>query len=465
MLIDGLYQHFSTVLGVALGVLLIARILRQHLRPSVSISWLLAIILIPYVGVPAYLLLGGRKLPRWAGRKKPLYDATGAPAFDAAEAPSRVEDVLVAASMPPAREGGTMVFLPDGEAAYRELRALIEGAQQRIHIMTFILGRDEIGRSLVELLSRKAAEGVEVRLLLDALGCMLTRGRFVEPLRRAGGQVGVFMPILPLRLRSSIHLRNHRKIVVVDGRKAMICGMNLTHNYMGEPRGRRLWIDTGAIVTGPTVADQEKIFESDWNFATGESVHIDCPSTPAPDAPRLMQIAASGPDVQGEPLYEALLAGCYEARRRVWIVTPYFVPDESLLRALMLQARLRHDVRIVLPRHSNHKLADIARGRFLRELSAAGAKIYFHPERMIHAKHVVFDDSLAMAGSANLDMRSLYLNYEVALFLHSSTEVDTVADWMQGLMNQSEIVPRETMSAGYFRQWVEDLSLLVSPLL
>jgi cardiolipin synthase len=322
---------------------------------------------------------------------------------------------------------------------------------------------------LVELLSRKAAEGVEVRLLLDALGCMLTRGRFVDPLRRAGGQVGVFMPILPLRLRFSTHLRNHRKIIVIDGETAMIGGMNLTHNYIGPDDNPKRWIDTAAVLRGPVVADLENIFESDWNFTTGESIHFDC-TVPRPSAvpgrdAHLLQIAASGPDVVGEPLYEALLAGSFEARHRIWMVSPYFVPDEGIFRALTLQARLGHDVRILLPKRSNHGLADIARGRFLRQLVADGARVYLYPHGMIHAKHAVFDENLAMAGSANLDMRSLYLNYEVALFFHSRDEVNAVAQWMEGLMNRSEQVTAQDMPSGFVRQWAEDLSLLVSPLL
>lgn len=464
-----LSQHFSTVFGVALGVLLIARILRQNLRPSVSFAWLMAIILIPYIGVPAYLLFGGRKLAWWAGEKKPLYDQQEPLPFDAVETPSHVEDVLIAARMPPARPGSSMRFSPGGAATYRELFDLIENAKNRIHIMTFILGRDEVGRALIDRLSRKAAEGVEVRLLLDALGCMLTRGGFVGPLRRAGGRVGIFMPILPFRLRFSTHLRNHRKIIVIDGETAMIGGLNLTHNYIGPEDNPKRWIDTAAVLRGPVVSDLENIFESDWNFATGESLHLDCSVPPPAAAPgrnrHLLQIAASGPDVAGEPLYEALLTACFEARQRVWIVTPYFVPDDGLFRALLLQARLGHDVRLLLPKRSNHGLADVARGRFLRQLLLAGARVYLYPHRMIHAKHAVFDESLAMTGSANLDMRSLYLNYEVALFAHSRDEVNEVARWMQTLMDQAERVNADALPSGFVRQWAEDLSLLVSPLL
>jgi cardiolipin synthase A/B len=473
--VEFLFQYFATVLGLGLGLILIARVLRRNARPSVSISWLLAIILIPYIGVPAYIIFGGRKLSWWAGAKKPLYNPVHPLPFDAAETPSRIEDVLIAAGMPPARTGGSADFLPDGETTYEALLDMIEAANERIHVMTFILGRDDVGRTIIDALAHKAQQGIEVRLLLDSFGALMTRrnfihplGRFVAPLRRAGGQVGMFMPLFPPRLRTSINLRNHRKIVVVDGKTALIGGMNLSSEYLGANSDPNIWIDTAAIIRGPVVEDFERIFESDWNFARQEDFRIECPCEPeAADRvrPPMLQVAASGPDVEGEPLYEALLAACFEATRRIWIVTPYFVPDEGIFRALSLQARMETDVRIVLPARSNHPLADIARGRFLRQLADAGARIYFHHGSMIHAKHAVFDDGLSMAGSANLDMRSLYLNYEVALFFHSAGEVRAVARWMERLMDESEVVTAEDLKAGYIKQWAEDLSLLVSPLL
>ena len=214
-------EHFLTVLGFGLCVLIIARIFRDHRPPSVTMAWLLAIILIPYVGVPAYLLLGGRKMRRAERRKEALYPPSQSPA-SADESIPEVERVLITAGMPPARDGNRIEFLPNGQAAFKALVALIEGAQRSIHVTTFILGRGETGRAIVELLAKRAAEGLEVRLLLDALGAMWSYGRFVDPLRKSGGQVAVFMPVLPLRRKWSANLRNHRKIMIADGRTAIV---------------------------------------------------------------------------------------------------------------------------------------------------------------------------------------------------------------------------------------------------
>ena len=220
-------DHLLTVLGFALCLLLVTRLLRAHRPPGVTMAWLLAIVLIPYVGVPAYFLFGGRKLRRMAGRKRALFGGPKPGAADDRNATRITEQILVTAGMPSCRDGNQIDFIGDGRAGFDALVSLIEGAEHSIHLMTFILKQDETGRAIVDLLSRKAAEGVEVKLLLDALGCFRTRGRFVEPIRSAGGSVGVFMPVLPLRKKWSANLRNHRKIATADGRIAMVGGMNI----------------------------------------------------------------------------------------------------------------------------------------------------------------------------------------------------------------------------------------------
>lgn len=454
--------YITTFAGLALGLLLMARILRQQSRPAVSIAWLLSILLIPYVGVPAYLLFGGRKLYRWAGRKRYLYEAL--PSGDRARPESLIERVLITAGMPPARRDNHVEILTNGTEAYRRLLELIDNAEHSIDIMTFILGRDDVGKAVVSRLAKRASEGVKVRLLLDALGCMWTRGRFVDPLREAGGEVGIFMPVLPLRRKWSANLRNHRKIAIFDGETALIGGMNLAKEYMGPEPDEARFIDTSTLVKGPTAHDLAIVFASDWQFATDEETlrHPHAPDRSGyGDAEA--QMVASGPDVIGDPLYEAILCATYEANERIWITTPYFIPDEGLLKAILLQVRLRRDVRIILPERSNHYLADLARGRFLRQLEATGAKIYLRENKMIHAKHILVDSRLTVVGTVNFDVRSLYLNYEVALFVYSPTEIERTAEWMQSLMNESVRYTPEKATPG--RQWAEDLALLVSPLL
>jgi cardiolipin synthase len=242
--------------------------------------------------------------------------------------------------------------------------------------------------------------------------------------------------------------------------------MNLALPYMGPPAGSRLWRDFAVVAEGPVVSDLEALFASDWKFATG--------AEPGPAREReadgsrqdggtaTAQVVASGPDVPGDPLYESLLALIFGARDRIWIVTPYFVPDEMLARGLTLAARRGVDVRLIMPIRSNHVSADLARASYLRDLHNAGGLVLLYTPEMLHAKVVIFDEDLAVIGSANMDMRSLFLNYEVSLFIWSRAEVEQVAAWARGLMAHTQ---RELPAPGWPREIAENVIRLLSPLL
>lgn len=456
-------QHLATILGFVLALLLVSRVLRQHSRPATSIAWFLFMVLVPWIGVPAYLVFGGRKIRHRAGRKPELHARPSPPQ------PSTVSDDsarrLVACGLPPPRAGNAMELHTDGTAAYERLLALIDGAERSIHLMTFIFADDAVGRSLVARLAARAREGVEVRVLVDAVGSLVARAWRLRELKRAGAEVGVFMPVLPLRRRWSANLRNHRKLAIFDDAIVLTGGMNLAQEYMGPPlpagaRERR-WIDTSVEVRGPAVSDCALLFAQDWQFATGKVLDVGAPPAIAGDI--TLQVAPNGPDVAGDPFYDVLTAAIHNARERIWIVTPYFVPDEGLLRALALQARVGVDVRLVMPRRSNHRVADLARNRLLRELVQTGVRVFLHPHAMIHAKHIVIDDRVAITGSVNMDARSLYLNYELAVFAYGSAATARDAWWIDRLAAHCEqSLPSRP---GVLGRWAEDLSWLLSPLI
>ncbi len=272
------------------------------------------------------------------------------------------------------------------------------------------------------------------------------------------------MPVFHVPLRGRANLRNHRKLIVVNGRTCLTGGMNLALPSMGPPETSRLWRDFAAVVEGPVVADLEALFASDWTFATGSEPESEPGSTidPPGSGSATAQIVASGPDVPGDPLYESLLALIFGARQRIWIVTPYFVPDEMLARALNLAARRGVNVRLIVPIRSNHLSADLARASYLRDLHNAGGRVLLYTPEMLHAKVVIFDEQLAIIGSANMDMRSLFLNYEVALFVWSAEEVEHVAAWAMGLMAYTH---RELPVPAWPVELAENVVRLLSPLL
>jgi cardiolipin synthase len=457
-------SELLTVLGFLLALLLLAHILRSKRPPSSTIAWLLIIVLMPYVGVPLYLTFGGRKLKRMAGRKEKVYDTADSSADGAFGAGT--ERILRSFGVPPATTGNTVRLVTDGQDAYRRLTEIIDGATRTVHMTTYILGRDAVGEAVVAKLARKAAEGVKVRVLIDDVGSWRTPRRMLAPLVEAGGEVAYFMPVFHVPFRGRSNLRNHRKILVADRKVALTGGMNVAHEYLGPDADPSRWKDVSAVVEGPAAADLDDLFRSDWSFTTGTSFPpVDKVSVPAAAGPTggvPVQVVASGPDVTDDPLYEALVASLFAARERIWVVTPYFVPDEILVRALDLAARRGVDVRIVVPYRSNHLSADLARVGYLRQVDEAGGQVLRYKPVMIHAKVILIDDDLAVVGSANMDMRSLFLNYEVALFLYAPEQTRAAQAWVASLFLDC----RPGMArAGWGAGLAENVVRLLSPLL
>src|SRR5262249_20760350 len=243
----------------------------QRRSPSSTIAWLLIILLLPYVGVPLYVMFGGRKMNPLARRKERIYSLPpGIAEVDSAG--EATERLLASYGVPPARAGNRFSLVCDGADAYGRVVRLIDEARATIHITTYILGGDEGSRTVIDHLTRRAGEGVAVRLLIDDLGSWRLRRRSLSRLVAAGAHVAFFMPVLHVPFRGRANLRNHRKLMVVDGRIALAGGMNLASPYMSRHATPELWRDIAAVVEGPALADLEKIFASDWRFATGSEL-------------------------------------------------------------------------------------------------------------------------------------------------------------------------------------------------
>ncbi len=462
--------HLLTVGGVILALFAVARIMSERRQPSNTMAWLLAIVLIPYVGVPLYILLGGRKVRRFLARKALFRPATPqdlVSARIAADSPTALTAIACGAAPPVG--GNEVELITNGEDAFAAFEKHIKAAKHSISITTFILARDDTGRRLVHLLALRASEGVRVRLLLDAVGSMFSSRGFTDPIRDAGGEVRRFMPVIPFFSRTSMNLRNHRKIAIFDHTTAIIGGHNLAREYMGPTPLRKRWSDFGAVICGPAVSLLNEVFLTDWSFASGRDLD-ELRKEANPVAPKAgsseVQVVGSGPDVAGDALYEAIISMIQEADRSITIVTPYFIPDEVLLRSLMVKARAGRTVTLILPARSNHPLTDFARKHYVRELQRAGANVLLYGPNMMHSKAIIVDDRIGLISSANFDLRSLFVNFEVGVLVYSPAEVRAMTAWAGGLAEHSK-KPRAERRRKYriIGNLAEEVSRLLAPLL
>lgn len=443
--------------AIAIGLLLYVvatQGLQQRRPPTAAVAWVLLIALLPYLGIPLFLLFGTRKLRR-AGPAPgtDLYrPRTGSDSTDPLDTLAR------ALNLPPAVGHEAVRLHADGTAALHALLDVIDQARQRLHICTYVIGDDTIGAALVDRVRARIAAGVTVRILLDGVGGIRS-WRVARRLRACGAQVVWFVP--PLRrppLLGRANLRNHRKLVVADGARVWSGGRNLAAEYFEGAVGAAPWMDLSFDTGGPLAAALDEIFVSDWSFATGRAMEYASapPVDPAHHLEGIARPVPSGPDYADDTLYALLLLACYRSQASIEIATPYFVPDESLLHALCLAARRGVRVRLLLPARSNHRLADLARRRSLLQMTSAGVQVCLHPA-MLHAKLVAIDDAWLLLGSANIDSRSLFLNYELMVALQDRDTITRAVAWFDATAGAAQ--PWRAPAGGIMRDLGDGLLL------
>lgn len=438
--------------------------LNQRRHPFAAVAWVLGILLVPYLTLPLYLAFGSRKvvLPHHQEQdvRRPAVRASAAHPTMA-----RSMQLGAAMSLPDAVSYEGLSIHENGTHALQALRHIIVNASVSLEISTFLLGRDVLGDEIAEMLKRSARAGVRVRLLIDGIGVYLGGYPDLRDLEKAGVEVVRFVPPFQSPKQGRTNLRNHRKMVVADGKHLWCGGRNLASEYFeGDPHpllplhGRIPWIDLSFNLSGPLVAQARQQFERDWAFAIERTAPAPAAVLENADAgtAALAQLVDSGPDRPDDTIFTLLVSACFTSQRRILAVTPYFVPEPSLLTALTLAARRGIQVDLVLPQKSNHRLADFARHRSLRDLVSSGGRVWLHP-RMVHAKAVLVDDELALAGSANLDGRSLFLNYEMMIAFYDRPAVAGFSRWVEA--RRRECKPYLFRRPGVMRELAEGLIL------
>ena len=442
-LLSGL-GHAVLVAASLLLYVLATRIGHQHRHPSAAMAWVLGTVAFPYLTLPLFFLFGTRKVARPARHQ--LAPEQVALADMPQGAPLWATRLLAGMELTPAVFNARVTFHEGGSASLQALIDLIDSAEHTLELCTFLYRDDEAGRSVVAALERCVQRGVTTRLLLDAVGSFKTPPTQMRRWMRAGIRVRRFMPLWRNPLRGRTNLRNHRKVAVADGMRLWSGGRNLADEYFTDGIDSPAWIDLSFVISGPLAAHAQLQFKDDWRSAGGRRAALEPPTPLSPAAAAdaaaasaaaaasphavLAQWVPSGPDHADDTLHALLMSGAYQAQHRILAVTPYFVPDDALLDAWCLASRRGVQVSLLVPQRSNHRLADWARERALRQLVAAGAQVWLAPG-MLHAKAVVIDDDLALCGSLNLDARSLFLNYEAMAAFYGPAEVQWLSHWYE----------------------------------
>jgi cardiolipin synthase A/B len=444
--------HSLVIVISVLTYVLTTRAEHERRPPSIAIAWVLGMLAVPYLALPMYLLFGRRKLPRkrlqWSGVR--------------AHCAHWAEDLIESFGLAPAAPADVYLHRDGGESA-AALFATMASATRRLDVCTYILGNDAFGREAMQHMIRLACGGVQVRLLLDGVGAVQLPRSCFRQLSDAGVETAIFSPLFARKTQGPRNLRNHRKMVIADGALLWAGGRNLAAEYFIGLHGAKPWRDLSFDLQGAVAGAAAAQFEADWVAAGGRPAARGPARAAAASAPQRTggraQFLPSGPDQAEDTVHALLIDACFQARERMLAVTPYFVPDSSLETAMRLAARRGVKIDLCIPAVSNHRLADFARNRALRALSNAGVRIHLLPY-MIHAKAVIFDDSLAISGSVNIDSRSLLLNYECAVVFFGAHEIEWLANWVQALIPEAR--PFDSRAPGLIRDIGEGLLLTVA---
>jgi cardiolipin synthase len=360
-------------------------------------------------------------------------------------------------------------LLVDGGATYDALIAAIGGARHHVHLEYYIYAADRSGAALRDALVERARAGVQVRLLLDAVGSAETPRAFFAPLLAAGGELAWFHPMRFGRIwkRPWLNLRSHRKIVVVDSAVAFTGGINITDDE-DERLRPDAYRDLHLRLEGDVVRALQLVFVEDWGYVTGTRDFIgDVARTlpPSQPGPIAAQVLTSGPDSSWEAIHRLHVGAIHAARQRVWLATPYFVPGEAAMMALTSAALAGLDVRLLVPRSSDSKMVTFAARSYFDELIAAGVKVYEYGPRLLHTKALLVDEELAIIGSANFDSRSFRLNFEVSMLFRDGGVAAALAQLIEGEFAHAPRVRTDRPRSLWRVQMPEALARLLSPLL
>lgn len=441
-----------------------------------AMAWVMAMITFPYLAVPLYWIFGRNRFQGYVASRRAGDQAVDAmapklhavQAFPDPHAPGLpgLFPVLERLAELPFTAGNQVKLLIDGQATFEAIFAAIEAAEHYVLVQFFIIRDDDIGRALQKRLIAKARAGLAVYLLYDEIGSHSLNAAYIAELRQAGVQVSPFNTTLGWRNRLQLNFRNHRKVVVADGVTAFVGGHNVGDEYLGKSPRLGHWRDTHVRLDGPAVALVQLSFLEDWYWATRQTPALRWELAPAPGGDMPVLVLPTGPadDIESCDLFffQAISA----ARKRLWIVSPYFVPDREIISALQLAVLRGVDVRVMLPHKADHHMVYLASFSYLADLETLGVKFYRYQNGFLHQKVILVDDVMASVGTANCDNRSFRLNFELTLAVaHQGFIADVEAMLLEDFRHCLRATADDYADRSFFFKTGVMVSRLFSPIL
>lgn len=455
----------------------------ERRNPSATWAWLMVLLLIPGIGFILYLTFGQNlsrkkmfdfKIAEDRFHKKLLLQGKQL-SEDTIKfndrAMTNYKDMMymnLINSQSVFTQDNSVEIYTDGNDKFRELFKAIEEAKDHIHMVYYIIKNDSLGNKMIDTLATKASEGVEVRFLYDGMGGLRLPRKFFNRLKNAGGKVACFFPSLLPFVNIRVNYRNHRKIVVIDGKTAFVGGFNIGDEYLGENKKFGYWRDTHLQITGSAVDSLQQRFLLDWRYASEEKITFDKKYFPNKHSKGQIgiQIVSSGPDSEWEQIKNGYIKMIHSAKKSVYIQTPYFIPDESILEALKIASLSGVDVRIMIPNKPDHPFVYWASLCYIGELLKSGVRSYTYNKGFIHSKTIVVDGAISSVGTANMDVRSFKLNFEVNAFIYDvnvSKKLEEIFE--EDIKVSTEITKDLYEKRSAVIKFKESISRLLSPVL
>ena len=486
MLPDTTFEIVLFILVYTLAFFTFIRVILDTRNAAKALGYLLLVITIPVIGSFLYFSLGvnyrkkriySKKIVAndalWQKIKQRIISSTNEILEKSKHLTRGQEDLiklLLTDSLEPLSHN-RVTLLINGENKFPEVIKALESAKNFIHIEYYIYEDNAIGYQIRDILIRKAKEGVIVRFIYDDFGSKDLKNKFLNPMVEGGVEVYPFFKVYFALLASRINYRNHRKIIVVDCHVGFVGGINVSDRYVNTADPSKLfWRDTHVKIEGPAVLSLQYHFLADWNFCSGQQVAPDetmfLPSAELSKGDSLVQVVASGPDYPRQSIMLCYFTAIINAREKVYITSPYFIPNNSINDAIRKAALSGKDVRLLVPGVSDSIVVNAASQSYFEELLECGVKIYLYQKGFIHAKTIIVDDNLAIVGTANMDFRSFELNFEISAVIYGlepCAELTTV--FLNDLETSELIELKSWRQRSQRRQWLEKAARLLSPIL